>query len=47
MTKSAREVFEETMRLDPKERATLMRLLVDRVDADSVEVTRSTTPEGT
>jgi putative addiction module component (TIGR02574 family) len=37
MTKSARELFEEAMRLDPKERATLMRLLVDSLDAESEE----------
>lgn len=33
----ARELFEEAMRLDPKERATLMRLLVDSLDAESEE----------
>ena len=37
MAKSARELFEEAMRLDPKERAALMRLLVDSVDAESEE----------
>ena len=37
MAKSARELFEEAMRLDPKERATLMRLLVDNLDAESEE----------
>ena len=37
MAKSARELFEEAMRLDPKERATLMRLLVDSLDAESEE----------
>jgi len=37
MTKSARELFEEAMRLDPKERATLMRLLVDNLDAEPEE----------
>jgi len=37
MAKSARELFEEAMRLDPKERATLMRLLVDTLDAESEE----------
>lgn len=37
MAKSARELFEEAMGLDPKERATLMRLLVDSLDADSEE----------
>ena len=35
MAKSARELFEEAMRLDPKERAALMRLLVDSLDAES------------
>jgi putative addiction module component (TIGR02574 family) len=37
MAKSAGELLEEAMRLDPKERATLMRLLVDRLDAESEE----------
>ena len=37
MARSARELFEEAMRLDPKERATLMRLLVDSLDAESEE----------
>jgi hypothetical protein len=37
MAKSARELFEEAMRLDPKERAALMRLLVDGLDAESEE----------
>jgi putative addiction module component (TIGR02574 family) len=37
MAKSARELFEEAMRLDAKERATLMRLLIDTLDADSEE----------
>ena len=37
MAKSARELFEEAMRLDPKERATLMRLLVDNLDAEPEE----------
>jgi putative addiction module component (TIGR02574 family) len=35
MAKSARKLFEEAMRLDPKERAALMRLLVDTLDAES------------
>lgn len=35
MAKSARKLFEEAMRLDPKERAALMRLLVDMLDAES------------
>ena len=37
MARSARKLFEEAMRLDPKERATLMRLLVDTLDAESEE----------
>lgn len=37
MAKSARELFEEAMRLAPKERAALMRLLVDSLDAESEE----------
>lgn len=35
MAKSARELFEEAMRLGPEERATLMGLLVDTLDAES------------
>ena len=37
MARSARELFEEAMKLDPKERATLMRLLIDTLDAESEE----------
>ena len=37
MAKSARQLFEEAMRLDPKERAALMRLLIDALDADTEE----------
>ncbi len=37
MARSARELFEESMRLDPAERATLMRLLIDTLDAESEE----------
>jgi putative addiction module component (TIGR02574 family) len=37
MARSARELFEEAMKLDPKERATLMRFLIDTLDADSEE----------
>jgi putative addiction module component (TIGR02574 family) len=37
MARSARELFEEAMRLDSKERAAPMRLLVDRLDAESEE----------
>ena len=35
MAKSARELFEEAMRLGPEERAALMRLLIDTLDAES------------
>jgi putative addiction module component (TIGR02574 family) len=35
MARSARELFEEAMRLDPQERATLMRLLIETLDAES------------
>jgi putative addiction module component (TIGR02574 family) len=35
MARSARELFDEAMRLDPAERATLLRLLVDTLDAES------------
>jgi putative addiction module component (TIGR02574 family) len=37
MARSARELFEEAMRLNPQERATLMRLLIDTLDAKSDE----------
>jgi putative addiction module component (TIGR02574 family) len=37
MPRSARELFEEAMRLDPEERATLMRLLIENLDAESEE----------
>ena len=37
MARSARELFEEAMRLDPEERATLMRLLIENLDAESEE----------
>jgi putative addiction module component (TIGR02574 family) len=37
MARSARELFEEAMRLDPEERATLMRLLIESLDAESEE----------
>ena len=37
MARSARELFEEVMRLDPEERAALMRLLIDTLDAESEE----------
>ena len=37
MAKLAQKLFEEAMRLDPKERATLVRLLIDALDAKSDE----------
>jgi putative addiction module component (TIGR02574 family) len=37
MGKSARELFEEAMKLDPEERATLLRLLIEGVHAGSEE----------
>ncbi len=37
MARSARELFEEAMQLDPKERAALILLLVDSLDAESEE----------
>ena len=37
MARSARELFEEAMGLDPEERATLMRLLIESLDAESEE----------
>ncbi|MGH7310396.1 MAG: addiction module protein [Candidatus Rokuibacteriota bacterium] len=37
MARSARELFEEAMRLDPQERATLMRLLIETLDVESEE----------
>jgi putative addiction module component (TIGR02574 family) len=35
MGRSARELYEEAMRLDPEERAPLMRLLIESLDAES------------
>ena len=35
MEKAARQLFEEAMKLDPEERATLMRLLIESVDAEA------------
>jgi putative addiction module component (TIGR02574 family) len=35
MVRSARELFDEAMRRDPAERATLLRLLVETLDAES------------
>lgn len=37
MGRSVRELFAEAMRLDPEERATLMRLLIETLDAESEE----------
>jgi putative addiction module component (TIGR02574 family) len=37
MPRSARELFEEAMRLDSEERATLMRLLIETLDGESEE----------
>ena len=37
MARSARERFEEAMRLGPDERATLIRLLIDTLDAELEE----------
>jgi len=37
MARSARELFEEAMSLDPQERATLMRLLIEALDAEIEE----------
>ena len=37
MARSARDLFDEAMRLEPQERATLMRLLIEALDADAEE----------
>jgi putative addiction module component (TIGR02574 family) len=37
MARSARDLFEEAMRLAPEERATLMRLLIEALDAEAEE----------
>jgi putative addiction module component (TIGR02574 family) len=37
MAKSVRELFEEAMKLDPEERATLTCLLLESVDVESEE----------
>lgn len=37
MARSARELFEEVMGLDPEERETLLRLLIESLDAESEE----------
>ena len=35
MARSARDLFDEAMRLEPQERVTLMRLLIEALDADT------------
>ena len=35
MAKSAQELFDEAMRLDPRERAALIRLLIEALDAET------------
>jgi putative addiction module component (TIGR02574 family) len=37
MARTARELFDEAMRLDPQERATLMRLLIEALDDETDE----------
>lgn len=37
MARSARDLFDEAMRLDPQERATLLRLLIEALDAETDE----------
>jgi putative addiction module component (TIGR02574 family) len=37
MAKSARELFEKAMRLDARERAILIRLLIDTLDGEAEE----------
>jgi len=37
MARSARELFDEAMRLDAQERATLIRLLFEALDAETEE----------
>ncbi len=37
MARSARELFDEAMKLDPQERATLVRLLIEALDAEIQE----------
>ena len=37
MARSARELFEEAMKLDPQERATLVHLLIEALDAEVEE----------
>ena len=35
MARSARELFDEAMQLDPRERASLLRLLIESLDAET------------
>ena len=37
MARSARKLFEEAMKLDPQERAALVRLLIEALDAENAE----------
>ena len=37
MERSARELFDEAMRLEPQERAMLMRLLIEALDGETEE----------
>ena len=37
MARSGRDLFDEAMRLEPQERSTLMRLLIEALDADDPE----------
>jgi putative addiction module component (TIGR02574 family) len=37
MARSARELFDEAMRLDPQERGMLLRLLIDALDDETEE----------
>ena len=37
MARSAQELFDEAMRLDPRERASLIRLLIESLDAETDE----------
>jgi len=37
MARSARELFDEAMRLDPRERGMLLRLLIDALDDETEE----------
>ena len=37
MARSARDLFDEAMRLEPQERVMLMRLLIEALDADTEE----------